>query len=187
VEIPNIGVHLDWRTLSEVNNYGFYVQRKRESDSAWTELSNSFRPGYGTTNEPHDYSFVDSAVAGGQWLYRLRQVDLNSTSHYSEAITVNILTSVDEHQLPTEFALRQNYPNPFNPTTIISFDLPSAGDVMLKVYDMLGREVATLVNEARPAGRYAERFDATGLASGVYLYRLTSPSHSATKKLVLLR
>jgi len=187
VEIPNIGVHLDWRTLSEVNNYGFYVQRKREADSAWTELSNSFRPGYGTTNEPHDYSFVDSAVAGGQWLYRLRQVDLNSTSHYSEAITVSIITSVDEHQLPTEFALRQNYPNPFNPTTIISFDLPSAGDVMLKVYDMLGREVATLVNEARPAGRYTERFDATGLASGVYLYRLTSPSHSATKKLVLLR
>ena len=187
VEIPQVGVRLDWRTLSEVNNFGFYLQRKREADSTWTELSNSFRPGYGTTNEPHDYSFVDTAVAGGMWQYRLRQMGLAGTSRYSEPITVSVLTDVKEPQLPTEFALRQNYPNPFNPTTNISLDLPSAGDVMLKVYDMLGREVATLVNEARLAGRYTERFDATGLASGVYLYRLTTPLHSATKKLVVLR
>ena len=180
-------VFLEWQTLTEVNNYGFYVQRKRESDSTWTELFNSFRPGYGTTNEPHDYSFVDSAVASGQWLYRLRQVDLNSTSHYSEAITVNILTSVDEHQLPTEFALRQNYPNPFNPSTNITYEIPNTSHVTFKVYDMLGREVATLVDEARLAGRYTERFDATGLASGVYLYRLTTPSQSATKTLILVR
>jgi len=187
VEIPNVGVQLDWRTLSEVNNYGFYVHRKQQSDSTWTELTHSFTPGNGTTNEPHDYSFVDSSAGGGVWQYRLRQVDLNGTSHYSEAFIVSVLTEVKEQQLPTQFTLSQNYPNPFNPSTNISFSLPASGFVSLKVYDLLGREVATLVDETRAAGSYNVRFDARSLASGTYLYRLTTPSQSATRKLILMR
>lgn len=187
MEIPNIGVRLNWRTISEINNYGFYIQRKSQTDSAWRELSSSFTSGHGTTNEPHDYSFLDSTATQGAWQYRLHQVDLNGTSHFFEPITVNVLTDVQEPNLPTEFALRQNFPNPFNPTTNIQFDLPGAEHATLKVYDIVGKELATLVNETRPAGRYNERFNASRLASGVYLYRLTTPSHSASKKLVVIR
>ena len=90
-------------------------------------------------------------------------------------------------QLPTEFSLDQNYPNPFNPITTIQFSIVNTQFTILKVYDILGREVATLVSGIRPAGEHTVRFDATGLASGVYLYRLTTPTYSATRKLLLLR
>jgi len=137
------------------------------------------------------YEFVDSAIgpAPGSGTIVASTAGFHATSFGFHIIgEQDPFTSVGaEHSVPRAFTLGQNYPNPFNPTTNISFDLPSAGDVMLKVYDMLGREVATLVNEARPAGRYTERFNATGRASGVYLYRLTTPLHSATKKLTLVR
>lgn len=89
--------------------------------------------------------------------------------------------------VPFEFALRQNYPNPFNPTTTFTFDLPSSSHVALVVYDILGREVARLVNETLPAGKYARTFNASGLASGVYIYRLTAGEYSDTKRMLLLK
>ena len=93
---------------------------------------------------------------------------------------------------PASFKLAQNYPNPFNPTTAIRFSLPSQGrggvrSVLLQVYDLLGREIATLVNEKKAPGTYAVTWDATGQASGVYLYRLRAGEYVATRKLVLLR
>ena len=187
VLVPNVGVRLDWRTLSEINNFGFFPERKRTTDSTWTELSGSFVPGHGTTNEPHDYSTIDSTVLAGEWMYRLRQMDLNGTSHFSGSITVHVLTGVKEPQLPTEFALRQNYPNPFNPATTIEFELPVPDIVTLTVYNLVGQEVATLVNELRAAGRYAEVFRASGMASGVYLYRLKTSSHDVVRKMMLVR
>ncbi len=102
----------------------------------------------------------------------------------------SILLDVDPvtgSELPTEFALQQNYPNPFNPATRILFSVPSSGFSTLKIYDMLGREVRTLVNGELQAGNYNIEFDARGLASGVYLYRLTSGTFSQTKKMVLTR
>jgi hypothetical protein len=89
--------------------------------------------------------------------------------------------------LPIEFVLRQNYPNPFNPTTTFAFDLPSSSHVVLVVYDILGREVARAVNETLPAGRYARMFNASGLASGMYIYRLTAGEYSDTKRMLLLK
>ncbi len=94
----------------------------------------------------------------------------------------------DEYDLsPNDFILHQNYPNPFNPSTIISFHLPVNGDVTLKIYDILGREVATLVNEFKEAGRHDVTFDASGLASGIYFYRIQAGSFNQTKKMILLR
>jgi hypothetical protein len=94
---------------------------------------------------------------------------------------------VDRKNRPEIFKLYQNYPNPFNPSTAINYELPVAGRVDLRVYDLLGREIATLVNEVKSAGSYTVRWDAQGLASGVYLYRLQAGQYSATKKLLLLR
>ncbi|MBX2993095.1 MAG: T9SS type A sorting domain-containing protein [Bacteroidetes bacterium] len=89
--------------------------------------------------------------------------------------------------VPYEFRLEQNYPNPFNPTTAISYQLSAVGHVTLKVFDVLGREVATLVDEVKHAGRYSAFFDATGLPSGVYFYRLTAGSQVETKRMMVLK
>jgi hypothetical protein len=111
-----------------------------------------------------------------------------STTTHGVLKVWNYLTDVDEEKtLPTEFVLHQNYPNPFNPTTTIKFQIPHSSFVILKVFDLLGREVATLVNEEMGAGSYEKNFDDSGLASGVYLYRLQAGSFTQTKKLLLLR
>ncbi len=186
VELPGRGVRLDWRTLTEVNNYGFFVQRKRQTDSLWADVQNSFVPGHGTTLEPHDYLFIDTTVRRGDHSYRLRQIDLNGTQHFSEAINVNVVTAVGE-ELPRVFALHQNYPNPFNPTTTIRFALPKTTPVQLEVYNIIGQRVATLVNEIRQAGYYNELFNANNIASGVYIYRLQAEGFTDVKKLMVLK
>lgn len=179
-------VRLDWMTISELNNYGFYVQRKSSQEPAFVELANAFIPGHGTTNVPQQYSYVDQGIYPAVWYYRLKQVDLDGTVHFTEPISVEILTSVDE-SLPEVFSLSQNYPNPFNPSTSIRFQLPIASEVTLKVYDVLGREVSTLVSGATPAGSHTVRWDASGLASGVYLYRLQAGTFVETKNLLLVK
>jgi hypothetical protein len=88
---------------------------------------------------------------------------------------------------PEKFKLYQNYPNPFNPTTIIKFEIAEPAQVSLRVYDILGREVATIVNEPRRAGVHTEQFDARNLSTGIYFYRLTAGSHTATKRMALIR
>jgi hypothetical protein len=95
--------------------------------------------------------------------------------------------SDEKNIIPTEYSLKQNYPNPFNPTTQIRYSIVNGGIVTLKVFDLLGREVATLVNEEKPAGTYQVEFNAKGLASGIYFYTLVSGNFAATKKLILLK
>jgi hypothetical protein len=90
-------------------------------------------------------------------------------------------------KLPTKFGLEQNYPNPFNPTTVLSYRLPVTSNVTLKVYDILGKEVATLVDETKSAGSYEVKFDASNLSSGIYFYKLQSGRYTETKKLVLMK
>jgi hypothetical protein len=186
--LSNNLIELRWSTISELNNYGFYIQRRLQSGSTWYELPNVFIPGHGTTNEPQHYSFIDSTLPGpGIWLYRLKQVDLDGTPHFTEPVSVNVLTNVVEPVLPTKFALEQNYPNPFNPSTTIEFALPKSVHTTFKVFDLLGREVATLVDEQLPAGSYKREWHAQGMASGVYLYRLQAEEYVETKKLLFLR
>jgi hypothetical protein len=180
------GIRLEWATLSEINNYGFYVQKRPKGETAFADIPGSFVAGGGTTAQPHSYSYVDAGFMGGVWEYRLKQVDLDNSVHFSDFLVVDAVNAVVE-ETPKEFALLQNYPNPFNPKTVVSYQLPAAGDVRLAVYDLLGREVATLVNEWRPAGKYNVAFDASGLSSGVYLYKLESNGKSATRKLTLVR
>lgn len=179
-------VRLDWGTLTELNNYGFEVQKSPNSLEGFQTLPNSFVPGNGTTTIPHKYSFSDSAPSMGTWYYRIKQTDLDGTIHYTEAIRAEIVTHVHGEN-PIAFALEQNYPNPFNPNTKISFQISDYGFVRLKVFDALGREVATLVNETLPLGKYDRVFDGANLPSGMYLYRLQVGSHSQTRKLLLLK
>ncbi len=185
--IENNRVRLNWMTISEINNYGFYVQRRSVGVQEWTEIANSFVPGHGTTNEPQFYSFIDPTPISMATQYRLRQVDLDGTSHYSDPIQVDLPTSVPE-VAPREFALKQNYPNPFNPSTEIKFAVENTDHAKLEVYNALGQKVATLFDGIAEAGQYYRvRFSGTGLSSGVYFYRLESGKRSDVKKLVLMK
>jgi hypothetical protein len=192
--VINGNVELRWVTLSEVNNLGFYVQRKRPGDPDFMEIPGSFIPGHGTTNEPHTYIFTDSSPGVGLWLYRLKQVDLSGPVHYSDPIQVDVLTSVEPPNVPPGFSLQQNYPNPFNPETRIRFSIPVGVQhaepiqrVQLKVYNLLGQEIATLVDEELSAGEHHVTFDASGLTSGVYLYQLRAGGLVQTRKLTVMK
>ncbi len=182
-------VRLNWTTISEVNNYGFFVERKRSGDSSFTEIPNSFVPGHGTTNEPHDYTFTDQSPNAPTLQYRLRQVDLDGTIHYTEPIQVSGITSVEGREVaPLEFTLKQNYPNPFNPSTEIKFSVERTDRATLDLYNITGQKVATLFDDVVEAGQYYRvRVDGSNLASGVYFYRLMGNGKVEQKKLMLLR
>jgi hypothetical protein len=184
--IVNNRVRLDWITVSEVNNYGFVVQKKRAGEMEWNEIPNSFVAGHGTTNLPRRYTFTDSTVVTSPVQYRLNQIDLDGTNHFTEAIHIGNATSVNQ-VAPLEFALQQNYPNPFNPTTEIRYQIPDLSHVTLKVFDLLGREIVTLLDDVQEAGYKSVEFDASAIANGVYFYRLEAKNFISTRKLIVLK
>jgi len=175
-------VNLNWSTATETNNSGFEILRSKKAND-WNKIG--FVPGHGTTTEPQYYSYVDESLLPGQFQYRLKQIDFDGSFEYSKIIEVSI-------ESPNEFLLSQNYPNPFNPITKIKFQIPGQARndnalVTLRVYDVLGNEITTLVNEEKPAGEYEVEFDGTGLPSGIYFYQLKAGSLVETKKMVLLK
>jgi hypothetical protein len=172
-------VVLRWNTVSETNNYGFEVEKNASlAQREWVRIG--FVEGNGTTNAPKSYSFTDIS-AKGKTSYRLKQIDRDGKFDYSQTIDV---TAASE---PTMFALEQNYPNPFNPATAIGYRLSVAGHTMLKIYDALGREAATLVDEVKDAGNYSAQFDGSTLSSGMNFARLTSSGNSQVRKLLLTK
>ncbi|MFC2094313.1 T9SS type A sorting domain-containing protein [Bacteroidota bacterium] len=182
-------VQLIWSTATETNNLGFNIERCQTSnvkrDKSWNDIG--FVQGHGTTTEPQSYSFTDESILSGIYQYRLKQVDYDGSYEYSNVIEVEV-------GIPTEFSLEQNYPNPFNPTTKIRFSIPvvethldASPQTTLTVYDVLGNEVATLVNEEKEAGIYEVEFSATGITSGIYFYRFTAGEYKATKKMIILK
>jgi len=197
------GVILNWQTTTEKNNQGFEVQRGNFNvpEQSWNSIG--FVQGYGTTTEPKSYSFVDESLNPGVYRYKLKQIDFDGSFTYSDIIEIEV-------EAPMEFSLEQNYPNPFNPSTKLKFTIPETenpllggargGLVTLKVYDILGNEIATLVNEEKPAGAYEVELnihsdEGQNLSSGVYFYQLktSGPETSSgqgfiqTKKMILLK
>jgi len=175
--IADDNVQLNWTTATEVNNQGFEIQ-KRNGDGEFEKVG--FVPGHGTTTDIQTYSYIDSKVASGSYTYRLKQIDFNGSFEYSDEVAVDVTT-------PLEFTLEQNYPNPFNPSTSIKYSIPENGFVTLDVYNLLGEKVASLVNSVQEAGRYEINFDASNLASGIYIYSLKSGSFNSVKKMLLMK
>ncbi len=174
-------VTLNWETAEEINNKGFDVERKlsSEAESAWKKIR--FLNGAGNTTAPTSYSFTDRNLESGIYQYRLKQMDFNGAFRFynlGNDVTLGI---------PSKFDLSQNYPNPFNPSTRINFDLPSDAKVDIRVYDLSGREMKTLLNEFRNAGYYTLEFNAGGLASGIYFYVMRSGNFVEAKKMVLIK
>jgi hypothetical protein len=174
-------VNLQWITATETNNQGFEVQRSNGSEFETL----AFVEGFGTTTETQVYTYSDKSVEVGVYTYRLKQIDFDGTVNYSNEVEVDV-------PAPAVFALDQNYPNPFNPSTKISFQLKVDSKVSLKVFDVLGQEVATLVNTNLVAGGHSIDFDASSLHSGVYLYRIEASGNDGSnfvdvKKMILTK
>jgi hypothetical protein len=184
-------VDLAWTTCSEVNNKGFDIERRAYNTvtneySSWVKAG--FVAGKGTTNEQQNYRFSDRKLVSGKYQYRLKQIDFNGNFEYHD------LTSPQDIIIgnPSVAELYQNYPNPSNPTSKVDYQIPFAGKVSLKVYDITGKEVASLVEKDMESGYYTAEFNGSGLASGVYFYRLTASSpqgnsFSKTMKLILIK
>jgi hypothetical protein len=174
---------LEWVTATETNNHQFEIYRRSimdEKTSEWMLLG--FRESIGTTTEPQFYSYEDEilGINANALEYRLKQLDYNGTCTYSDIISINNLA-------PNGFVLEQNYPNPFNPSTRIKFAIAGKQFVSLKVYDVLGNEIAALVNEVKPAGTYEVEFEANNLSAGVYYYTIVTNNFVQTKKMILLK
>ena len=175
-------VLLNWQTASETNNKGFEIERlkdykiKRLQD--WDRIG--YVEGNGTSTKTHSYSFIDKNVNDGKYSYRLKQIDFDGKSEYSKEVEVIVYA-------PAAFALEQNYPNPFNPATTINYSIPIDQHVILNVYNMLGQNVMTLVNEMEKAGQHQIKFDASIFASGVYFYKLEAGNQTQIKKMILMK
>ena len=175
-------IRLDWNTATEINNYGFEIERKVGSpqSSVGNYEKIGFVNGNGNSNSPKDYSFVDDKVSLEKYSYRLKQIDNDGQFEYSSTV------QVDLENLST-FSLDQNYPNPFNPSTTIKFSLPTASNVKITIFNLLGQEIQTLVDETKEAGIHEINFNAQNLNSGVYLYKIEAGSYIQTRKMTLIK
>lgn len=169
---------LRWDTATEVNNYGFEIERNEPRNTKWKKIG--FVQGHGNSNSPQEYSFTDKAFGATEFKYRLKQIDFDGEFEYSPEVEVKL-------EIPADFFVKQNFPNPFNPTTRIEFVIPTDNLVQIKVYNVLGMEVATLLNEYRQAGTHSIEFNACNLSSGIYFYKAVSGNISEIKKMILLR
>ena len=177
--LENNFVLLRWSTFTSVNNRGFEVEKSAGNDSEGWEMI-GFVESMGNSNTLVEYSYTDETPHSSPVVkYRLKMIDFDGSFSYSDIVEV--------HTSPLNFELAQNYPNPFNPSTKISWQSPVDSRQTLKVYDVLGNEITTLVDEYRAAGRHEINFDASNLSSGVYIYRFMMEGYSETKKMVLLK
>ena len=138
-----------------------------------------FIGGHGNSNSPNNYSFIDNKPLSAKSLYRLKQIDKNGTFNYTK--------SIEAEAVILKYDLAQNFPNPFNPSTLITFSLPVSSNVVVKIYNVLGKLITTLVNENKEAGSYTVNFNASGLGNGVYFYKIQAGNFAKTMKMLLLK
>jgi hypothetical protein len=178
------GVKLKWRTETEVNNFGFEIERadiNLKSEIRNPQFSKlGFVQGNGNSNSPKNYSFNDENVSAGKYSYRLKQIDTDGNFEYSKTIEVDL-------GLPRKFELSQNFPNPFNPTTTISFTLPESGNINLTVYNIIGEQVEQLFNGYKEAGIHTINFNASELNSGIYIYKIEANGLTKSRKMMLVK
>jgi len=193
----NLNVELMWTTVTETGNYGFEIERKFTSPLKDTSANTSVKSGWqtigfirgmGNSNSLNDYNFTDKRPKPGKYSYRLKQIDTDGMYAYSEEVEAEVGI------VPNVFTLSQNYPNPFNPSTTIEFTLPDDGTATLKIFNILGEEVATILNEELTAGvLHSAVFNAAPFASGVYFYQLlfsekgTENKKQIVKKMMVIK
>ena len=190
-ETRSDAITLEWITESEIENIGFILERRDvlgEDHTEWIELSSYLTEprlqGQGSVTHRTIYTYRDETVEPGKvYDYRLADVSYSGEKTY-HSVTV---LGIEVTPVPEKFTLYPVYPNPFNPVTTIEYELVEAGIVTLAVYDIMGRELMSLINHHQPSGLYKMELDATTLSSGEYLLRLTQNDQVSTQKLILLK
>jgi hypothetical protein len=194
-QIQNNQVKLTWYTQSEVQNQGFFIQRKLINESEWEEISNYLQNqglhGQGSTTHKTEYEFVDStALSGFTYEYRLGDIDYNTAKHYhnNHIIRIEVIYSAS----PNNYSLQPAYPNPFNPYTTITYSLPQVDHVRLNVYDINGNLVRELINGVENPGIKNVVWDSKNeygkeVPSGMYLYTFQATNFKKSKKTLLIR
>lgn len=183
-------INLEWTTISEVNNYGFFVERFDPITQTFITIESSFQPGAGYTLEPQSYSWSDDEAIGDTVQYLLRQIDNDGLENYhGPIIVVRNPLNVREPRLAdiSDYKVLKNYPNPFNPTTEIMFNLKSNSKVTLKIFNSIGQEVAELINGDLAEGFHSINFDGSKLSSGVYFSTLQTESNVMVNKMMLVK
>lgn len=170
-------VNLEWKTATEINNFGFEIQ-KSSDEYEWTKIG--FVAGHGNSNSFKHYAFKDNISVAGNIYYRLKQIDFDGSYKYSNVVKLYI-------DSPSEYTLEQNYPNPFNPSTTIKYEIPKSSFVKLSIFDLLGREIAAPVNQVQNAGYHEITFNAKNLASGIYIYQFQTENFSQIRKMLLMK
>ncbi|MDR3625632.1 MAG: T9SS type A sorting domain-containing protein [Ignavibacteriaceae bacterium] len=171
-------VDLYWVTATEVNNFGYEIERANAvKEAIWEKIG--FISGHGNSISPNNYSFKDNKPLSGKSQYRLKQIDQVGVFKYSNTVEVAAVI--------LKYDLAQNYPNPFNPSTLITYSIPTSSNVIVTVFNMLGELIKTLVNENQEAGIYKVNFDAGSLSNGVYFYKIQAGNFASTKKMLLLK
>lgn len=172
----------EWETATEINNYGWEIERSYKSEqdnwSNWGKIG--FVEGNGNSNSPKKYYFNLINKFTGENKFRLKQIDLDGNISFSKEILINI----NQNQ---NIFLSDNYPNPFNPLTKINYNISSNSYVKLKVFDALGKEIAVLVDELQQKGNYTIDFDGSFLPSGMYFYEFNSGNIRIVKKMILMK
>jgi Secretion system C-terminal sorting domain len=183
--ILNKSIKLNWKTETEVQNYGFEIERSVTPQDIYPNIAEfrkiDFIPGYGNSNIPHEYSYIDKDLKiSGKYIYRLKQIDADGKYEYSDPVDL-VFTNGSGYQL------EQNYPNPFNPVTTISFIIPQKSFVSLKVYDVLGNEIETLVSKELEGGEHTVNFSPGNLPSALYIYSINAGEFKEVKKMLYLK
>jgi len=188
VAMPGSGVRINWTTVEEHELLGFVVERAVSTIGPYVDLPRSFTPASGSHGVEVHYSYADSTPPPGvTCYYRLRQIEIDSTMSFSGQVAVTTITGVRTDAIAAAFGLGQNYPNPFNPTTEVRYQLSAAGRAKLVVYDLLGREVVVLADGFQAEGSHTVQMNASQIASGIYVYRLTAGSLTQTRKMIVLK
>jgi hypothetical protein len=193
--IENDAATVSWRTETELNNLGFHVYRSENEDTDFAKVTTDMIRGQGSTSMAHEYTYVDDTIEVGKnywYLVETISIDGLSTFYGPTQATVSSAVARDINAQPTEFALKQNYPNPFNPSTQIRYELSSASQVNVTIYDILGSEVRSLVNQYQPAGAYSVSWDGTDnsgqrLESGIFIYEMRAGQHVLYQKMTMLK
>ncbi|MDR3667033.1 MAG: T9SS type A sorting domain-containing protein, partial [Ignavibacteriaceae bacterium] len=174
----NNNVILNWNTATELNTLSFDIEMKLQISNSWYKIASVSASG--NSNSPKHYSFIDKKVNTGKYNYRLKLVDVDGTYKYSNVINLEVTA-------PVKFELSNAFPNPCNPTTTISYQVPIDILVIIKVFNSLGKEIITLVNELKPQGNYIVTFSGKNLRSGVYYYQMKAGTFFNTKKFILIK
>lgn len=180
------GATINWNTATERENFGFFIDRfylgldmTTPKDTLWKEIG--FIQGNGTRTKSSNYSFTDTDIeSAGRYIYRIRQVNYNGKENYYGPYLLRV-------DAPDKLELNTIYPNPFNPTTTITYSVNKQADVKIRVFNVLGQRVQTLVNRQQLPGKYSVRFDGTGLSNGIYFIRFISEGVYQTRKVLLVK